>query len=156
MFGLELVSTIANVGMFSLRASATAICSLLMSTINNAAGSLDKSDTEPKVFSNFSLSLEINKRSFLLIFSHVPSVAILSMVPIFLMALRIVAKLVNIPPGHLSVTYGMLMFLTVLATTSLACFFVATNMIFLPDLAICFKASQASSNLATVLLRSMI
>ena len=42
------------------------------------------------------------------------------------------------------------------ATTCFACFLVATNRTFFPDLAICFKASAASSILATVLLRSNI
>ena len=42
------------------------------------------------------------------------------------------------------------------ATMSLACFLVATNRIFLPDLAIPLSTSAASSILATVLLRSII
>ena len=37
-FGLELVSTMANVGIFKRRASARAMCSLRMSTMKMAAG----------------------------------------------------------------------------------------------------------------------
>ena len=37
-FGFEFVSTIANVGIFNLRASARAMCSFKISTIKIAAG----------------------------------------------------------------------------------------------------------------------
>ena len=54
-FGLEFVSTKAKVGMLSLLASASAICSFKISTMKIAAGCLVISAIEPKVFSNFSL-----------------------------------------------------------------------------------------------------
>ena len=57
--------------------------------------------------------------------------------------LRVVWKLVNIPPDQRSVTNGMLTAATRSATISLACFFVATKSTFLPDLAICFIAAHA-------------
>ena len=41
------------------------------------------------------------------------------------------------------------------ANTSLACFLVATNIIFLPDFAICFNAAAASSTLVRVLFKSI-
>ncbi len=50
--GSELVSTIANTGIFNLCASRTAIFSLLISTINIAAGKRVKSAILPKFFSN--------------------------------------------------------------------------------------------------------
>ena len=68
----------------------------------------------------------------------------------------IVEKLVNNPPGHLSVMYGISNFFAASATIDFACFFVATNNIFLPDLAICFIAAAASSSIATVLFKSII
>ena len=68
----------------------------------------------------------------------------------------IVEKLVKSPPGHLSVIYGISSFLAASATIVLACFFVATKSIFLPDFAICFIAAAASSSIATVLFKSII
>ena len=41
------------------------------------------------------------------------------------------------------------------ATIDFACFLVATNRIFLPDFAICFKILAASSTIATVLFKSI-
>ena len=87
---------------------------------------------------------------------NVPSFNSLSMFVIFLTALRIVGKLVSIPPAQRSFTYGILIEAAFSATASLACFLVATNRIFLPVLAISLRASAASSTLATVLLRSII
>jgi small subunit ribosomal protein S2 len=55
--GSELVSTMAKMGMLRRCASATAIFSLSISTTNNAAGSLFRSATLPRFFSNFSLCL---------------------------------------------------------------------------------------------------
>ena len=46
---------------------------------------------------------------------------------IFLTAFLIVTKLVSIPPGHLSVMYGIFTESAFSATISLACFFVATK-----------------------------
>ena len=51
---------------------------------------------------------------------------------------------------------GMLTTFTFSATISFACFFVATNNIFLPDFAICFNAFAASSIFTTVLFKSMM
>ena len=149
--GSELVSTIAKIGMFNFLASFIAICSLIISTTNKAPGNLVMSDMEPRFFSNFSLNLSVCNLSFLDNVLNVPSFFILSIAAIFLTAFLIVTKFVNIPPGHLSVIYGMFTFEAASATISLACFFVATNKIFLPEAAIFFRASAASSILATVL-----
>src|SRR3712207_7061295 len=55
-----------------------------------------------------------------------------SMFVIFFTALRMVGKLVSIPPAQRSFTYGMLTEAALSATTSLACFLVATNKTFFP------------------------
>ena len=127
------------------------MCSLIISTTNNAPGNLVISEIDPKFFSNFSLSLPTCSLSFLERVLNVPSFFILSIAAIFLTAFLIVTKFVSIPPGHLSVMYGIFTFEADSATISLACFFVATNNIFLPDAAIFFNASEASSIFATVL-----
>ena len=75
---------------------------------------------------------------------------------IFLTALRMVGKLVSIPPAHLSVTYGISTDVARLAITSLACFLVATNRILRPERASSFIASAASSIFTTLLCRSMM
>ena len=59
------------------------------------------------------------------------------------MDLRVVWKLVNIPPDQRSVTKGMLILVTLSDTISFACFFVATKSTFFPDFAICFIAAHA-------------
>src|SRR5690554_6392155 len=74
----------------------------------------------------------------------------------FLTALRIVRKLVNIPPIQRSVMYGIFTLSGCVATTSFACDLVATNKIFLPEAAIFSNALHASSNFTAVLCRSMI
>ena len=55
--------------MFKRFASATAICSLVISTINKAEGKRVKSATEPKLVSNLARSREICNFSFLEILS---------------------------------------------------------------------------------------
>ena len=132
-------------------ASLIAIFSLTTSTTNIAPGSLVIFAIDPRFFSNFSLSLPICSFSFFERVLNVPSCFILSMELIFFTAFLIVIKLVSIPPGHLSVIYGILTFFAVSATMSLACFFVATNKIFLPDDAIFANADEASSSLLIVL-----
>ena len=79
------------------------MCSLLMSTTNNAPGSLVISVIDPKFFSNLALSLSICNFSLLDSASKVPSCLVLSIADIFLTAFLIVTKFVSIPPGHLSV-----------------------------------------------------
>ncbi len=154
--GSEFVSTIPITGIFSLRASLTAMYSFETSTIKSAAGSRVKSLIEPRSFSSFALWRLTCRRSRFDMLANVPSVAILSIVAIFLMALRTVGKLVSIPPDQRSVTYGIPVAFTLSDTISFACFFVATNRIFLPDFAMLCRASAASSTFATVLWRSMM
>ncbi len=89
-------------------------------------------------------------------FSKVPSTFMRSMLDIFLMARRMVPKLVSMPPLQRSVTYGMPVGFTLAVTMSLACFLVATKSTFLPLRVIWRKALAASSNLTEVLLRSMM
>ena len=102
--GSELVSTIAKTGIPNLLASLTAICSFETSTIKSADGSLVRSIMLPSVFSSFALWRVTCNLSRFERFKKVPSVAILSIDDIFLTALRIVGKLVSIPPGQRSVT----------------------------------------------------
>ena len=150
------MSTIAKIGIFNFCASLTEIFSFRVSTINIAPGNLVISEIEPRFFSSLPLKRSTCNFSFLDNVSKVPSFFILSIATIFLTALRIVTKLVSIPPGHLSVIYGMSTLLAFSETISFACFFVATNKIFLPLITIFFKAFTASSNLAAVLYRFII
>ena len=101
--GSEFVSTIAKIGILSFWASLIAMCSLLISTTKRAPGNRVISLIEPRFFSNFALSLSTCSFSFLDRVSKVPSFFIRSMAAIFLTALRMVTKLVNIPPGQRSV-----------------------------------------------------
>ncbi len=82
---------------------------------------------------------------------NVPSASILSICVILRIALRMVAKLVNIPPDQRSVTYGMFTDSAASVTMSFACFLVATNKMRFPLLAICLAAAAASSTSTTVL-----
>ena len=156
VLGSEFVSTMPNTGMPSVRASFTAMCSFITSTTKRAAGKRLKSAILPKFFSNLALWRAIWSFSRLERWSNVPSFSILSMVVIFFTALRIVGKFVSMPPGQRSETYGMLIFVIFSATISLACFFVATNRILRPDLAICFNAAQALSSKMAVLFKSIM
>ena len=79
------------------------MCSRLISITNRAAGRRVISEIEPKFFSSFALKRSTWRRSFLESVKKVPSFFILSIEAIFLTALRIVTKLVNIPPGQRSV-----------------------------------------------------
>ena len=142
--------------MFKRLASATAMCSLFISTINKAEGRRVRSAIEPKFFSNFAFSLVICNLSLFEMVVVSLSFNNFSKEFIFLTAFLIVTKLVSIPPGQRSVTNGILVLLTLSATMSFACFFVATNNTFLPDFAICFKAAEASSTFAAVLCKSMM
>ena len=103
LLGFELVSTIAKVGIPNFAASDTAMCSFIISTINIAEGILFILEIDPKFFSNFSLVLEICNLSLFDKVDKVPSSSILSIESIFLIDFLIVEKLVNKPPGHLSV-----------------------------------------------------
>ena len=127
------------------------MCSRLISTTNNAPGRRVISAIEPKFLSSFSRRRFICSFSFLESVSKRPSCFIRSIVCIFFIALRIVTKFVSIPPGHLSVMYGMFAFAALSATISFACFLVATKRIFLPDAAIFLRASPDSSIFAAVL-----
>ena len=142
--------------MFNFCASLIAICSRLISITNSAPGRRVISEIDPKFFSSFALKRSTCKRSFFESVKKVPSFFMRSMVAIFLTALRIVTKLVSIPPGHLSVMYGMLTFAAFSETMSFACFLVATNKILRPEVAIFAKACEASSSFAAVLYRLMI
>ena len=99
-------------GMFSFCASLTAMCSRRISTINNAPGKRVISEIEPKFFSSLARKRSTCNFSFLERVLNVPSAFILSMAAIFLTALRMVTKLVSIPPGQRSVMYGMFTFAT--------------------------------------------
>ena len=102
--GSQQVSTIANTGMLRRFASLTALASFCTSTTNRAAGRRVRSAIEPRFFSSFARWREIWSFSRLEKLSNVPSLFILSMVAIFLTALRMVGKFVSIPPAQRSVT----------------------------------------------------
>ena len=142
--------------MFNFCASLTAMCSRRISTTKSAPGKRVMSEIEPKFFSSLARKRSTCSFSFLERVSKVPSAFILSMAAIFFTALRMVTKLVSIPPGQRSVMYGMFTLATFSETISFACFLVATNKILRPDAAIFDKASLASSILATDLYRLMM
>ena len=150
------MSTIPKTGIPRRLASLTAMCSFITSITKSAEGRRVRSAIEPRFFSSLARWRLICRISRLERLENVPSAISLSMLDIFLTALRIVGKLVSIPPGQRSITYGIFTDVAFSATISLACFLVATNKTFLPLLAIAFKASAASSIFTTVLLRSMI
>ena len=78
------------------------------------------------------------------------------MLDIFLIDLRTVAKLVNIPPNQRSVTYGIFNLSASVVTISCACFLVATNITLRPERTIERRAAEASSKEEIVLFRSMM
>ena len=142
--------------MFRRLASLTALASFWTSTTKRAEGRRLMSRMDPRFFSSFARWRSTWRRSLLASFSNVPSSFILSMVFIFLTALRMVGKLVSIPPGQRSVTDGMLTAAAFSATTSLACFLVATKRTLRPLRAISLSTSAASSIFTTDLCRSMM
>ena len=97
------MSTIAKMGIFNFCASLIAMCSRLISTTKSAPGSRVISEIEPKFFSNLALKRLTCNFSFLERVSKVPSFFMRSIEAIFLTALRMVTKFVNIPPGQRSV-----------------------------------------------------
>ena len=102
--GSLLVSTIAMTGMPNFLASARAMCSFITSTMKTAAGMRFMSEMEPRFFSSLVRWRLTCRRSRLDMVFSVPSASILSIWVIFRMALRIVAKLVSMPPDQRSVT----------------------------------------------------
>ena len=129
------------------------MCSRVVSTMKSAPGKRLMSEIEPKFFSNLARKRSTCNFSFLESELKVPSCFMRSIAAIFLTALRMVTKLVNIPPGQRSVMYGMFALLALSATMSFACFLVATKRILRPLAAIFLSASLASSIFAAVLYR---
>src|SRR4030095_2561669 len=78
------------------------------------------------------------------------------MLCIFFTLLRTVLKLVSMPPNQRSVTKGMFTLFAHSVTISFACFLVPTNMIFLPERAICFITAAFSWRHSVVLFRSIM
>ena len=97
-------NTIPNTGIPRRFASRTAMFSLYTSTMNSAAGRRVRSAIEPRFFSSLARWRLIWRISRFERFEKVPSAVSLSMFAIFLTALRIVGKLVSIPPGQRSIT----------------------------------------------------
>ena len=85
-------------------ASRTAMFSFIASITKSAEGRRLRSAIEPRFFSNFARWREIWRISLFDKLENVPSLVNLSIVAIFLTALRIVGKLVSIPPGQRSTT----------------------------------------------------
>ena len=94
----------ATIGISSLRASVTAMCSLTTSTMKTAPGSSAIDLMPPSAFSSFSRSRVMPRTSFLVIRSKVPSVDIFSMAWRRSMNPLTLLKLVSVPPSQRLVT----------------------------------------------------
>ena len=125
----------------SLRASPTAMCSFLVSTIQTALGTFDMSRMPPRVFSSLSFSRVSMRISFLVRPSKPPVCSIDSSSLRRWRRLCTVWKLVSMPPSQRWFTYGMLTRPASSAMASCACFLVPTNRIVPP----CATVSRTNS-----------
>ena len=126
--GEQLVSTMAIIGIPSLRASFTAMSSWLTSTMNSASGSPFMSLMPPRLRSSLSRSRVSCSTSFLTRCSMLPSSLIPSSCFKRFTEARMVRKLVSIPPSQRCETNGMPQRLASSSTATLAARFVPTNM----------------------------
>ncbi len=112
----------------SLRASSTARCSFLVSTIHTAEGTLPMSRMPPRVFSSLSFSrLRMRSSFFVRPEPATSSKSISSSSLRRVRRLEIVLKLVSMPPSQRWLTYGMPTRVACSAMGSCACFLVPTN-----------------------------
>ena len=112
----------------SLRASATAMCSFLVSTIQTALGTRFMSRMPPSVFSSLSFSRRRTSSSFLVMPEPATSSKSMSSSSLSRCSrLCTVEKLVSIPPSQRWLTYGIPTRVACSATDSCACFLVPTN-----------------------------
>ena len=125
--GLQLVSTMAIMGIPILLASATAIASFLVSMINTAPGISFISLIPPRFFSSFARSLFSFETSFFVRLSKVPSTSILSIFFSRITDFLIVVKLVSMPPSHRLLTKNIPHLCASRSTACWACFFVPTK-----------------------------
>jgi hypothetical protein len=102
MSGLQLVSTTATIGIFSLLASVTPMCSFLVSMMNTASGSLAMSRMPPRLRSSFSSSRDFMSASFLGMTSKSPTARMRWYSVIFFTRPLMVVKFVSMPPSHRS------------------------------------------------------
>ena len=117
------------IGMFSLRASATARCSLLVSTTQIAEGTFCMSRIPPRLRSSLFFSRVSIRISFLVRPSKPPVCSMVSSSLRRCRRLCTVEKLVSMPPSQRWFTYGMPTRVASSAMDSCACFLVPTNMI---------------------------
>src|SRR5215208_7210802 len=154
--GSQFVSTRATTGRPSRRASRTASCSLRRSTMNTASGCLRMSATPPRFASSFSSSLSIVIRSFAGSSSIWPSSLSRRSSCSRSMRLEIVRQFVSSPPSQRWLTYGICTRAACSAIASWLCFFVPTNRIDPPRLAMLRANSWAASSRSSVCWRSMM
>src|ERR1700749_3160058 len=114
-------------GMPSLRASPTAMCSLLVSTTQTADGTFAMSRMPPRLRSNLFFSRVRPRISFLVRPSKPPVCSIASSSLSRCSRLCTVEKLVSMPPSHRWLTYGIPTRVASAAMDSWACFLVPTN-----------------------------
>ena len=98
--GSQLVSTTATIGMPSLLASVTAMCSFLVSSTNTTSGSFSILAMPPRLRSSFSSSREISRASFLGMASNSPESRMRRYSAILATRLDMVSKLVSMPPSQ--------------------------------------------------------
>ena len=104
MSGSQLVSTTATIGMPSLLASVTAMCSFFVSSTKTASGSRSMLRMPPRLRSSFSSSRLMMSASFLGMASNSPESRMRWYSFIFATRLEIVWKLVSMPPSQRSLT----------------------------------------------------
>ncbi len=115
-------------GMPSLRASSTARCSFLVSTIHTAEGTRLIVRMPPRVFSSLSSSRRRMSSSFLVCPEPATSSKLISSSSLSRVSrFEMVLKFVSIPPSQRWLTYGIPTRVACSATGSWACFLVPTK-----------------------------
>ena len=105
--GSQLVSTTATIGMPSLLASVTAMCSFFVSMTKMASGRRSRSRMPPRLRRSFSSSRRWRSASFLGMASKSPARSMASYSRSLPTRDEMVAKLVSIPPSQRSLTNGI-------------------------------------------------
>ena len=107
MSGSQLVSTTAMIGIPSLLASVTPMCSFLVSRMKTASGRRSIWAMPPRLRSSFSSSRLRRRASFLGLTSNSPEVRIRRYSCILETRFPMVSKLVSMPPSQRWLMYGM-------------------------------------------------
>ena len=105
--GSQLVSTTAMIGMPSLLASVTPMCSFFVSRMNTASGSFSIWAMPPRLRSSFSSSRLRRSASFLGMASNSPEARMRRYSCILATRLPMVSKLVSMPPSQRWLMYGI-------------------------------------------------